>query len=89
MVDWFGRWTEEEDYNTYPKEKWCMYDYIANAIRNENYSVKTTMENLVTMILLHAECNIECGEKIDMEDPDDIMRWVNKSGGLREFDYEC
>lgn len=89
MVDMFGRWTEEKDYSTYPKEKWCMYDYMADAIRKSGYEVKTTMENLITMIFLHAESDVENGTEIDMEDSYDIMEWVNESGGLQEFDYEC
>lgn len=44
MVDNLGRWTEEKDYNTYPKEKWCDYDYMANEIRKCRYEIKTTME---------------------------------------------
>ena len=87
MVDTYGRWTEEKDYNTYPKERWCMYDYMADAIRKTKYEIKTSMENLIDMIFLHAECNIECGEEINMDDVVDIMEWVNESGGLKEFDY--
>ena len=44
MVDRYGRWTEEKDYSTYPKEKWCMYDYMANAIRKTGYKIKTSEE---------------------------------------------
>ena len=88
MVDTYGRWMEEKDYSTYPKEKWCMYDYMANAIHKTEYKIKTSMENLITMIFLHAECNVENGIEIDMENIYDIMEWVNESGGLREFDYE-
>lgn len=29
MVDTYGRWHEEEDYSTYPEEKWCDYDTMA------------------------------------------------------------
>lgn len=29
MVNNLGQWIEEKDYNTYPKEKWCDYDYMA------------------------------------------------------------
>ena len=88
MVDAYGRWTEE-DYSTYPKEKWCMYDHMADAIRKTGYEIKTDMENLITMIFAHADSSVECGEYIDMDNADDIMEWVNDSGGLREFDYEC
>lgn len=89
MVDTYGRWTEEKDYNVYPKEKWCMYDYMADAIRKTGYTIKTSMENLITLIILHAECNVECGEEIDMDNVEDIMEFIWQSGGLEEFDYEC
>lgn len=89
MVDTYGRWTEEKDYNVYPKEKWCMYDYMADAIRKTGYTIKTSMENLITLIILHVESNAECGEEIDMDNVEDIMEFVWQSGGLKEFDYEC
>ena len=55
MVDCFGRWSEEKDYSTYPKEKWCDYDHMANWIRKQDYAPKTTMDNLITMIFSHYE----------------------------------
>ena len=48
MVDTYGRWTEEKDYSTYPKEKWCDYDYMAAWIREEGYTPETSMENLIS-----------------------------------------
>lgn len=89
MVDRYGRWTEEKDYSTYPKEKWCMYDYMANAICKTGYEIKTSMENLIDMIFLHADSDVENGVEIDMENSYDIMEWVNECGGLKEFDYYC
>lgn len=62
MVDTWGNWTEEKDYSTYPKEKWCDYDYMAAWIREQGYEPKTDMENLITMILLYYEGEIEDGE---------------------------
>ena len=45
MVDqWTGKWTEEKDYSTYPKEKWCDYDCMAAWIREQKYEPKTSME---------------------------------------------
>ncbi len=85
---WTGEWSEEQDYSSYPKEKWCMYDYLADAIRKNAYEVKTTMSNLITVILLSVDGAIEDGDDIDKDNPDDIMRWVSEQGGLREFDYE-
>ena len=89
MVDRYGRWTEEKDYSTYPKEKWCMYDYMANAIRKTGYEIKTSMENLIDMIFLHADSDVENSVEIDMENSYDIMEWVNECGVLKEFDYYC
>lgn len=40
MVDTYGRWTEEKDYSTYPKEKLCDYDYMAIWIREQGYEPK-------------------------------------------------
>ena len=44
MVDTWGRWMEEKDYSTYPKEKWCDYDHMAVFIREQGYEEKTTQE---------------------------------------------
>lgn len=88
MVDNLGQWKEEKDYNTYQKEKWCDYDYMANEIRKCRYEIKTTMENLITMIFLHVDSAIEDGVDIIKDSPFDIICWVNESGGLQEFDYE-
>ena len=75
MVDqWTGTWTKEKDYATYLKDKWCMYDHLANAIRKSNYDVKTTMENLITAILLNTEGAAEDGEKILTDNPDKAHR---------------
>ena len=52
MVDFLGRWTEEKDYSTYPKEKWCAYDEMAVWIRSKGYEPQTSMENLITMMFL-------------------------------------
>lgn len=96
MVNTYGRWTEEKDYSTYPKEKWCDYDYMAAWIREQGYEPKTDMENLITMILLHYECEIEDGESdYDTENgnfdgtyTEAAQAFVMDSGGLVEFDYK-
>lgn len=87
MINNLVQWTEERDYTTYPKEKLCDYDYMAIAIRKTGYNIKTTMENLITMIFLHADSAIEDGVEIVKDSPFDIMEWVKESGGLQEFDY--
>ena len=52
MVNTYGRWTEEKDYSTYPKEKWCDYDYMEHRRlgttvewENEKWYVDNTDEN--------------------------------------------
>lgn len=86
MVDWFGRWHEEKDYSTYPKEKWCDYDHMANWIRGKRYESKTSMENLISMIFLHYEG--ECAEENKEFNVEDCMEYVMESGGIEMFDYE-
>ncbi len=87
MVDYLGRWYEEKDYSTYPKEKWCDYDHMANWIRNEGYEPQTTMNNLIDIIFLHYEG--EC-EEMDKEfDVEECIEYVMASGGIEMFDYEA
>lgn len=100
MVDCYGRWIEESDYATYPKEKWCDMDYVAAWIINTGYQPKTSMKNLVEMIFAHYDVHLmDEGVKFftDIEESEnglmisivDISEYVNASGGLEEFDYEC
>ena len=101
MVDTYGRWKEEKDYNTYPKEKWCDYDYMASWIRSKGYEPETSMENLITMIFEYYEDTDEVRERgyFGIQDtrkyPDNLMvnipdveEYVMASGGLSEFDFE-
>lgn len=95
MVDTYGNWTEEKDYTTYPKEKWCDYDRVANYIRNtKNYTPVTDIENLITMVLAYYASvldDIGGGQSYTNErepyDIEDIAEYVNDMGGLKEFDY--
>ena len=97
MVDqWTGKWTEEKDYSTYPKEKWCDYDYMAVWIREQKYEPKTSMENLITNIFLHYDCEIE--EESSSYNTENgnfegtyveaVQTYVTDTG-LSEFDYEA
>ena len=94
MVDTWGNWTEEKDYSTYPKEKWCDYDYMAAWIRKQGYEPKTDMENLITMILLYYECEIEDGEsdydtengKFDGTYIEAVQTYV-QDNGISNFDF--
>lgn len=93
MVDWFGRWTEEKDYNRYPKEKWCDYDYMAVWIRECKYNPKTSMENLITMIFAHYESALDDEQYYNEGNYefniDCCKEFVMMSGGFAEFDYYC
>ena len=91
MVNAYGKWIEEKDYTSYPEEKWCDYDRMAAWIRETGYEVKTTMENLITMIFLYF-CNPETQEEYDYLEgtfTDKCKAYVMDSGGLSEFDFEC
>lgn len=84
MVDCYGRWTWEP---TLPKAKWCDCDQIASRIVESGYKVKTTIENLVTMILLYffdPDNEDEYGAEFTIES---CMQYVEDHGGFREFDY--
>lgn len=98
MVDMYGRWTEEKNYNIYPKEKWCDMDYIAVWIRSEEYKPKTSLEHLIDMILWGytsqlADDNTEFytditkSENGNMISIIDLSCFVEDNGGLKEFDY--
>ena len=97
MVDqWTGKWTEEKNYSTYPKEKWCDYDYMAAWIREQKYEPKTSMENLITIIFLHYDSEVEDeSSNYNTENGnyggtyiEAVQDYVSSTGGLSEFDYE-
>lgn len=95
MVDLLGRWTPENDYSTFPKEKWCDMDRVASLVMERNYTPKTDMENLVTMVILHFEGETD-GNSLDFlpvynDDLDinieGLSGFVEASGGFETFDY--
>lgn len=97
MVDgWTGRWHPEEDYSTYPKEKWCAYDTLCNAIRNDGYVPKTDMENLISMCFAHFDSCLECDDELanevmkshDSNYAEACIEWCS-ADGWSEFDYYC
>ena len=96
MVDNLGRWTEEKDYSTYPREKWCDYDYMAAWIRERGYEPKTSMENLISMMFAHYEGEIEThASEFDVASgnfnrtyTDACQAYVEASGVIGDFDYE-
>ena len=81
----------EETYKTYYKD-------IEKKIIEDGYKPETSMENLITMIILHFDCDDNYGEydeesgmggygeKFTLEE---CFRYIEESGGYREFDYEC
>ncbi len=95
MVDTYGRWTEEKDYSTYPKEKLCDYDYMAIWIREQGYTPETNMENLIANIFYFYE--EEIGTYVSEYDTENgnfegtyieaVQAYVMDSDGLAEFDY--
>lgn len=93
MVDINGNWHEEKDYSQYPKEKWCFMDYMAVWIRQQNYEIKTDMENLISMAEEHHPIFNEDGSISCFKDADkwaeDVQKFIEQSGGLKEFDYYC
>ena len=74
------------------------YNDINKKIIADGYKPETTMDNLIEKIILHFDCDDNYGEY----DPstgcggygneftlEECFRYVEESGGWREFDYEC
>lgn len=100
MVEWHGKWTAELDYNKYPKNKWCDLDYVAAWIKKLEYKPKTTIENLVEMIVATYDSYLTDNETEFYSDitesENDVMIsivdvdcFVKEHGGLKEFDFYC
>lgn len=74
------------------------YKAIEQKILADGYEVKTSMENLITMIILSFDCDDNYGE-YDEETGyggygneftlEECFRYVEESGGYTEFDYYC
>lgn len=100
MIDYYGKWRAEENYKVYPKEKWCDKDYMANWIKELKYKPKTTIENLIEIILAHYDgylsdndvefySDIKESENGLMISIKDVDCFVEEHGGFIEFDYYC
>jgi len=100
MVNWLGQWTEEKDYNTFPKNQWCDIDYVAEWIRNIKYEVKTDIFHLIELVVADYQEDENVREngyyavKDTREYPDNLMIniedlsiFVEENGGLNEFDF--
>lgn len=74
------------------------YKDIADKIVSDGYKPKTTMANLISMIVLSFDCDDNYGE-YDEETGcggygeeftlEECFRYVEECGGYREFDYYC
>ena len=79
----------EETYNQY-------YSDIEKRITADGYIPKTSMENLIKMIVLYFDCDDNYGE-FDAETGcggygnkftlDECFRYIEESGGYEEFDF--
>lgn len=81
----------ELNYETYYKD-------IEKKIVADGYKPKTSMENLISMIILHFDCDDNYGEHDEESGMggygeeftlEECYRYVEESGGYAEFDYEC
>lgn len=74
------------------------YKDIEKRIIADSYKPKTSMDNLITMIILSFDCDDNYGE-YDEESRmggygeeftlEECFRYVEESGGYTEFDYYC
>lgn len=74
------------------------YKDIEKRIITDSYKPKTSMDNLITMIILSFDCDDNYGE-YDEESRmggygeefilEECFRYVEESGGYAEFDYYC
>lgn len=74
------------------------YNDIEEKIIADGYKPKTTMDNLISMIILSFDCDDNYGE-YDEETGfggygegftlEECLRYVEESGGYEEFDYYC
>lgn len=80
----------EGTYETYYKD-------IEKKIIEDGYEPETSMDNLISMIILHFDCDDNYGEfdeKTGMGGYgeeftlEECFRYIEESGGYAEFDYE-
>lgn len=74
------------------------YSDIEKKILSDGYKPKTSMENLISMVILYFDCDDNYGE-YDNETGrggygteftlEECFRYVEESGGWEEFDYEA
>ena len=71
---------------------------IEQKILTDGYKPKTSMENLIKMIVLYFDCDDNYGEYNEETGfggygegftLEECFRYIEDSGGYAEFDYEC
>lgn len=82
-----------------PEETYSMYyDDIKSKIIKDGYKPRTTMDNLISMIVLSFDCDDNYGEYDEKSGfggygeeftLEECFRYVEEYGGYREFDYYC
>ena len=81
----------EENYEKY-------YEDIKKRIIDDGYEPKTSMDNLITMIVLSFDCDDNYGEYEETTGfggygegftLEECFRYVEESGSYAEFDYYC
>lgn len=81
----------ELNYETY-------YEDIEKKIVEDGYKPKTSMDNLIKMIILYFDCDDNYGELDERSGfggygeeftLEECFRYVEESGGYAEFDYYC
>lgn len=74
------------------------YKDIEQKILADGYEPKTTMDNLISMIILSFDCDDNYGEYDETTGCggygeeftlEECFRYVEESGGYAEFDYYC
>lgn len=74
------------------------YKDIEQKILDDGYEPKTTMDNLISMIILSFDCDDNygkydettgCGGYGEEFTLEECFRYVEESGGYAEFDYYC
>lgn len=94
-----GNMTVFVDCASNPESTYAIYyKDIEKKIVADGYKPGTTMNNLISMIILHFDCDDNYGE-YDEETGfggygdeftlEECFRYVEESGGYAEFDYEC
>jgi hypothetical protein len=72
------------------------YSDIEKKIISDDYEPKTSMENLISMVVLYFDCDDNYGEYDSKTgyggygeefSLDECFRYVEESGGWQEFDY--